>query len=155
MFFATSRKLIISALFWPAFFWTALAVHAQDATPNHERIDQLMHNLNRGHSVGQVAVSPDGRQLAWIEGARGSFEIHVAPRDDLGKFVRVTAAKKPEQHCAENEITWSPNSSSIAFFSDCADPGGQTDLYVSHVDRRPCAPRHTTQRLCGRSRVFA
>jgi dipeptidyl aminopeptidase/acylaminoacyl peptidase len=139
MFLAVSRKLFLSALFVAA----ALAVHAQDAKPGHERIEQLMQSLNRGHFVGQVAVSPDGRRLAWIEGVRGGTDIHLAPLGDLNKFVRITAAQSPEQHCAENGITWAPDSASVAFFSDCADPGDQTDLYLSKLDG--AAGRRITQ----------
>jgi len=138
MFFAASRKLIL-----PALFSLVLTVHAQDAQPSHERIEQLMHSLNRGHSVGQVAVSPDGKQLAWIEGTRGGSEIHLAPRGDLSKFVRITAARTPDQHCAEQGLTWSPDSASLAFFSDCANPGDQTDLYLSRLDG--AAARRVTQ----------
>ena len=129
MFFAASRKLILLAL-----FSLVLTVHAQDAQPSHERIEQLMHSLNRGHSVGQVAVSPDGRQLAWIEVVRGGTDIHLAPRGDLSRFVRITAAQTPDQHCSEHSLTWSPDSASLAFLSDCANPGDQTDLYLSRLD---------------------
>jgi len=110
-----------------------VAVAAAQA-PDHKHIDDVLKGLNRGRSVGQVAVSPDGKRLAWLEFGKGGIEIRVAPLDDLMKFVRVTAAAKPDMHCREGQIVWSPDAKSMAFFSDCAAPSEQTDLYVSPVD---------------------
>ena len=72
--------------------------------------------------------------MAWIEGARGGGDIRIAPLDDPKKSERVTAASKPDEHCRENGITWEPDSKALAFFSDCAEPGDQADLYLSHLD---------------------
>src|SRR5580658_7035524 len=111
---------------------------AQDAsaaqTQGRAHIDEVMKGLNRGRSVGQVAVSPDGKSLAWLQPGREGAEIRVAPLDDLTKSTRVTAAAKPEQHCREGQIVWSPDSKSLAFFSDCAKPNEQADLYLAPVD---------------------
>jgi dipeptidyl aminopeptidase/acylaminoacyl peptidase len=111
------------------------AAGAQSVDRAH--VEEVLRGLNRGHSVGQVAVSPDGRQLAWIAGGRGGGEILVAPIDDLKKTQRVTAAARPDQHCSENDLTWAPDSKALAFFSDCAGSDGQADLYLSRVDGTP------------------
>jgi dipeptidyl aminopeptidase/acylaminoacyl peptidase len=100
-------------------------------------VDEVLRGLNRGHSVGQVAVSPDGKQLAWIAGGRGGGEILVAPIDDSKKTQRVTAAMKADQKCSENDLAWEPDSKALAFFSDCASAEGQLDLYLSRVDGTP------------------
>ena len=100
-------------------------------------VEEVLRGLNRGHGVGQVAVSPDGKQLAWIAGGRGGGEILAAPRGDLKKTQRVTAATRPDQHCSENDLTWEPDSKALAFFSDCASSDGQLDLYLSRVDGTP------------------
>ena len=55
----------------------------------------------------------------------------------------MTAAAKPEQHCHEGQIVWAPDSQAIAFFSDCAQPEEQTDLYVARLDGS--AARRLTQ----------
>jgi dipeptidyl aminopeptidase/acylaminoacyl peptidase len=100
-------------------------------------VEEVLRGLNRGHSVGQVAVSPDGKQLAWITGGRGGGEILVASMADLKRTQRVTAAARPDQHCSENDLTWAPDSKALAFFSDCAGSDGQVDLYLSRVDGTP------------------
>ena len=60
----------------------------------------------------------------------------MAPLNDLTKSERVTAAAKPEQHCHEGEIAWSPDAKALAFFSDCGNSGVQSDLYLTRLDGR-------------------
>src|ERR1035438_10513687 len=133
-------SIIGAALFLCAAF-NASGALAQDAppakAPDRPSIDEVLRGLSRGRTVGQVAVSPDGMRLAWIEWATGGTEIRVAPVSDLKKSDRVTAAAKPEQHCHEGDLAWSPKSSALAFFSDCAVPGDQTDLYLSTLEAKP------------------
>jgi acylaminoacyl-peptidase len=87
--------------------------------------------------VGQVAVAPDGKRVAWIEGVRDGGDILVAPLNDLKYSQHISAAAQADQHCAENDMTWSPDAKSLAFFSDCAKPGEQADLYLSRLDGIP------------------
>jgi dipeptidyl aminopeptidase/acylaminoacyl peptidase len=104
------------------------------ASPERAHIEDVLKGLNRGRNVGQLAVSPDGKRLAWVQGGREGMEILVAPIGDLSKTERVTAAAKPDQHCREGEPAWQPDSTALAFFSDCARPGEQDDLYISRLD---------------------
>jgi dipeptidyl aminopeptidase/acylaminoacyl peptidase len=97
-------------------------------------IDEALKGLNRGRSVGQVAVSPDGKRLAWVQPGKEGVEIRVAALGDLQKSERVTAAAKTEQHCHEGELAWEPDSKALAFFSDCAKQGEQSDLYIQRFD---------------------
>ena len=116
-------------------FCSAQAQHAAPSSaPDRTQIEDVLRGLERGRSVGQVAVSPDGKRLAWIDGGRGGGKIRVAPLDDLEGSERVTAAAKPDEHCREGEIAWEPDSKALAFFSDCAHPGEQADLYLSRLD---------------------
>ena len=84
-----------------------------------------------------MAVSPDGKRVAWIEGVRDGGDILVAPFDDLKNTQHISAAAQADQHCAENGMTWAPDAKSLAFFSDCAKPGEQADLYLSRLDGNP------------------
>ena len=102
---------------------TALAQKAPSAKgPNGGRNEEALKGASRAHTVGQVAVSPDGKRLAWIQAAKDGPEIRVAPYDDLSKSERVTAAAKSDQHCHEGEIAWAPDSKSLAFFMSKARP---------------------------------
>ena len=102
--------------------------------PDHSQIEEALKGLNRGRGLGDVAVSPDGQRVAFTESARGGGEIVVARLDDIKKTERVTAATKADEHCREGHILWAPDSKSLAFFSDCANPEGQSDLYMAHFD---------------------
>ena len=122
---------------------TSLFRHAARAEDGHvlpaaarAHIEEVLRGLPRGKYVGQVAISPDGKWLAWTAGARGGEEILLAPIHNMAETHRVTAAQ-PEQSCDEGSIAWAPDSSEIAFLSDCASHGGQDDLYVSKLDGQP------------------
>ena len=60
-----------------------------------------------------------------------------APSATSDQTQRITAAPSPGNSCTESEPTWSPDSAALAFLSDCADLGGQSDLYLSHLDGNP------------------
>jgi dipeptidyl aminopeptidase/acylaminoacyl peptidase len=107
-------------------------------TPPQSQITQISAAVQSGRSIAQVAISPDGRRLAWLQ----SGVIHVAPIEDLGQDQLVTAASQ-SQSCEESDFTWSPDSNAIGFLSDCANPGEQSDLYISNLDGSP-ARRLTT-----------
>jgi dipeptidyl aminopeptidase/acylaminoacyl peptidase len=108
------------------------AVAPDQTHVDRAHIDEVLRGLNHGKGVGQVAVSPDGKRLAWIEGGRGGGEIRVAPLGDLKSSTRLTAAKA-DQHCREGELAWAPDSKAIAFFSDCGSEG-QANLFLGGLD---------------------
>lgn len=112
----------------------ALVLSAQNPRSSiAERVDQVLHSFDRGRSIGQVAVSPDGKHLAWVQGARGGGEIRLALLDKPGKSVRITAAASADQHCSEGDLTWSPDSAALAFLSDCESTNGQKNIYLAQV----------------------
>lgn len=112
----------------------ALALSAQKPQPSiAEHVDQVLRSFDRGHFIGQVAVSPDGKYLAWVQGARGGVEIRLALHSQLGKSIRVTAATSADEHCNEGELTWSPDSQALAFLSDCESTTGQKNVYLAPV----------------------
>ncbi|MGA3132548.1 MAG: S9 family peptidase [Terracidiphilus sp.] len=94
---------------------------------------QAPSSQRRALTIGHLTVSPDGKRLAWID--RG--EIRVAPLGNLDQSQRVTAAPSPDGSCTESDLAWSSDSAALAFLSDCADLGGQSDLYLSHLDGKP------------------
>jgi dipeptidyl aminopeptidase/acylaminoacyl peptidase len=111
--------------------------HAQTAPAQSTsaRLDQILSSHSRARTIAQVAVSPDGKRVAWLDAG----EIRVAPLDHFDLSQPVTAAT-PGQSCTASGFVWSPNSASIAFLSDCADPSDQpeqSNLFLSHLDGSP------------------
>jgi dipeptidyl aminopeptidase/acylaminoacyl peptidase len=137
----------------------AAPIRAQDnaapGTLDRAHVEEVLRGLNRGRNFGQVAISPDGSKLAWIEGGRGGSEIRVASPTDLSKSERITAATNADQHCREGEFVWAPDSKSFAFFSDCAGSADhQVDLYLSRLDGGP-AKRLTALKGLPQSPAFS
>jgi dipeptidyl aminopeptidase/acylaminoacyl peptidase len=116
-----------------------LPVCAQTSTPAPASASpgQTPSGQRRAQPIGQVAVSPDGKRLAWID--RGEIRVAplASPLASIDKSQRVTAAASPDGSCTESDLAWSPDSAALAFLSDCADLGGQSDLYLSHLDGNP------------------
>jgi len=143
MFFPFLRASLAVALLLSASLPALAGSSSYDPAPYRAHIEEVIQTLHRGRSVGQVAISPDGKRLAWVQGSRASSEIRVAPLGDLAKSQRVTVATSPDQRCREREIFWSPDSATLAFFSDCAQPGQQYDIYLVRPDLATPARRLT------------
>ncbi len=122
------RCAALSAVLCALSLLPACAQNSAPAPPSQRRVQ----------FIGQVALSPDGRRLAWLEHG----EIRVAPIASLDKSQRITAATSPDESCSESNIVWSPDSAALAFLSNCANLGGQSDLYLSYLDGK--SPRRLT-----------
>jgi dipeptidyl aminopeptidase/acylaminoacyl peptidase len=110
----------------------ALAV----GSPAQERVSpkstlDILQNAQAGmHGYRQVAVSPDGQYVGWVEGGgRGRASgIYLADLRMPGRQPkRVTAGGH-----SEASIAWSPNSEYLAFLSD-REGTGQLQLYSATI----------------------
>jgi dipeptidyl aminopeptidase/acylaminoacyl peptidase len=86
--------------------------------------DDVVRTLFATTTFDQAAISPDGKQVAWVENAKGGSAIQVS---EIGasKPRRITAGGQ-----SESAVAWSPDSKQIAFLSDAGKPG-QQQLYVA------------------------
>jgi dipeptidyl aminopeptidase/acylaminoacyl peptidase len=88
------------------------------STPANPRIEQLLTQLGKAQSIEAVAISPDGKQLAWVIERDDKSAIQMADVD--GSHARfVSVAAKPGT-CAESGIAWSPDSRHLAFIANCS-----------------------------------
>jgi dipeptidyl aminopeptidase/acylaminoacyl peptidase len=93
--------------------------------------------LNRVVHFERVAISPDGRQVAWVEaaptddGPSGTLRVIRVSERSGSKATRITAAKDGAFH-AEDEPVFSPDGQRLAFLSD-AEHSGQPQLYVADL----------------------
>ena len=72
----------------------------------------------------QTAISPDAKQVAWVEVTKEGSAIFVSAVTG-GAPRRVTAGGK-----SESALAWSPDSKQVAFLSDATN-AGQPQLYVA------------------------
>ncbi len=82
----------------------------------------------------QVAISPDGHRVAYVEGLRNADDsdsrnslIYIVADGGAPKRISVGPANA---RCQEKDVAWSPDGRRIAFLSDCASPK-QLQLYVA------------------------
>ena len=136
----------------------ALAVHAAIAAQSRDAvIDQTIATLLKVQSFGEVAISPDGRRVAYVNRGEGRREsgIFVAPADGSGEVLRISAAPVPAgtarpapaaegnagkaapRGAEESSIAWSPDGRELAFLSNAA---GAQQLFVASSDGRDVRP---------------
>jgi len=112
-----------------ATFLTSLCVLAQPADP---RIGTMLEELASVRPFDRVAISPDGKRIAWIEEIienrkdTGNSAIFLADAKGGTAPLRISAARP----ASERELVWSPDSASVAFLSD-REKKGQMQLYVT------------------------
>jgi hypothetical protein len=122
----------------------ALAPGAFAASPGVDpRIEQLLSELGKAQDIEAAAISPDGKQLAWVIERQGKSSIDVAAADG-SHARRISAAAKPGS-CAESDIAWAPDSRHLAFVSNCSDDLTSTkvmqnDIYLADTGQGDKAP---------------
>ena len=104
-------------------------------------IEQAIHSLGAASGFPQAVVSPDGKEVAWVEQIRnkngaetGNSAIFATTIDGKGPARKITASSGVPR--AESDIAWAPDSRQIAFLSDALKPG-QLQLYVEGGPGRP------------------
>jgi dipeptidyl aminopeptidase/acylaminoacyl peptidase len=123
-----------------------LASSAFAASPTVDpRIEHVLTELGKAQDIHAVAMSPDGRQLAWVIERQGEPSIEVAAADGSGAH-RVGAAAKPGT-CAESGIAWAPDSRHLAFVSNCSVDLTSTKVMQNVIYLADTAGRDAPARL--------
>jgi dipeptidyl aminopeptidase/acylaminoacyl peptidase len=98
--------------------------------------DDPLRSLFFVQQFGQVALSPDGKKVAWVErqidqqgAATGKHDIHVAEYEKDLKPLRITAGTGGA-HLDERDLAWSPDGNQLVFLSD-AGKKGQLEVYIA------------------------
>ncbi len=97
-------------------------------------VDNVLRSLSSVRAFQQAAISPDGKQVAWVQSER-----HEARRGTAIFVVDLAAPTRPRRisavpngNASDGQVAWSPDSKQIAFLSD-GGSGGQQQLYVAPV----------------------
>jgi dipeptidyl aminopeptidase/acylaminoacyl peptidase len=90
-------------------------------------------SLEGAHGIRQVAISPDGQRVAWVEASGASpHGIFVCALASPASTRRRITADRGGEASDEREIAWSPDSRQLAFLSNAQTPD-QLQLYVAKV----------------------
>jgi dipeptidyl aminopeptidase/acylaminoacyl peptidase len=121
-----ARNLI---LILPALFtFLSCSADAQNSS-----LDALLDSLGDAHEIRQVAISPDGQRVAWVEAGGGSPRgIFVCALKSPESTKRHISANGGNDASDEHGIAWSPDSRQLAFLSNAQTPD-QLQLYVSRI----------------------
>ena len=104
-------------------------------------VEKAIDALSAASSFGQVAISPDGKKVGWVENLRdksgaetGNSAIYATTIDGKTPARKITASSRAAR--SESDIAWAPDSWRIAFLSDAEKPG-QLQLYVERGVGQP------------------
>jgi dipeptidyl aminopeptidase/acylaminoacyl peptidase len=118
------------------------------AAPQKPSLDQVLDSLFAVREFKEVAISPDGQRVAWVESLHApngaaslNSAIHVADVAATSKPPRRITAGDGKTAYAEHDIAWSPDSSRLAFLSD---KGKQDQLELYVADARGGSARKLT-----------
>jgi dipeptidyl aminopeptidase/acylaminoacyl peptidase len=102
-------------------------------------VEALYDSLSSVHEFLQVAVSPDGRRVAWVVEdppkrglASRSSAVWVADLGQAPRPRRVTAGTTGRP-CREGDVAFSPDGKSLAFVSKCGEDGKEALWVVGSV----------------------
>ncbi|SFL13844.1 S9 family peptidase [Rhodanobacter glycinis] len=142
---------LLAAAFVPTAFADTSPTPATDP-----RIEHLLKQLDQVQHIGDVAISPDGRQLAWTMSVKDKPVIELADANGRNAHVLDVGAKLAE--CSKRDIAWSPDSRQLAFIADCSHDLTNTqpmhnDVYLADVGGK-AAPREVAS-LTGYARAMA
>lgn len=122
------RARIIALILSLLFASICATAAAQDAS-----LDAMLGSLPGAHSIRQVAISPDGQRVAWVQisgpSPHGIFVCSLASPTTTRR--RITASTS-DDIAEEDAIAWSPDSRQLAFLST-AETSDQAQLYVANV----------------------
>ncbi len=142
----TPRVAVLLLSAWMSAGATVAQQPANPGQPGHEpptppAADDQYRALLRTQQFEQVAVSPDGKRVAWVEtqidedgATTGKKDIFVASAATGEKPARISAGTS-RKHFDERDVVWSPDGRRLAFLSDAA-AAGQLELYIAPVPGR-------------------
>jgi dipeptidyl aminopeptidase/acylaminoacyl peptidase len=135
-----ARTTLLRLLCSTLLFAPALAASAQSAEPKPDpRIPAILHSLGQVKSIRETQISPDGNLVAWTVSGTGDRDgIQFAPLSNPAQIRHISAcAEGSKGH--EESLAWSPDSKTLAFFSDCT-ADHKTAVFTDDVTTPSAAP---------------
>ena len=119
-----------------------LATLVCTAASQKSSVDAVLDSLSAVHGFREVAISPDGQRVAWVEtlpeangapsGNSAIVVTSLASPSAAGRRITAGSGGPYEEH----DIAWAPDSRELAFLSNAQTPD-QLQLYVASVTGGP------------------
>jgi dipeptidyl aminopeptidase/acylaminoacyl peptidase len=104
-------------------------------------IGSVLDTLDRVKGFRETAMSPDGRYVAWVEevsAADGTTAIYMREVGAPPAEAHAILASNDGRPHHDDGLAWSPDSRTLAFFSDAGQVAGQQQMYIFNVnDQNP------------------
>jgi dipeptidyl aminopeptidase/acylaminoacyl peptidase len=100
--------------------------------PHDARVEQILSALGQATTIRETNLSPDGKTIVWAEAGRAGHGIQLAPLSDPSSAKQVTACAGGARG-EEGEAIFSPDSTKLAFFSDCT-ADHKAAIFVTSAD---------------------
>ncbi len=120
----TSRLLFAVLIVIPAWFFTCTSLFAQDQ-PVSSRAAKVLDSMPHAKRIGQVALSPDGTQLAYF--VKG--ELAVIPVSGGPSRAIAVEGKLPLR-----DVAWSADSKRLAFIADLPGEVPAAQVWIAGAD---------------------
>jgi Tol biopolymer transport system component len=118
---------------------------ARTGLNSHGSLDYAMDQIAATHKFTEVAISPDGKRVAWVEDRQEAAKsvspvsaIYVLDLSSPYATARRVTGGEGSAARDEHDLAWSPDSSGVAFLSD-REKSGQLQLYVAGAGGGPGA----------------
>jgi dipeptidyl aminopeptidase/acylaminoacyl peptidase len=125
------RRSVSAFLFAALLFLPVLAENTKSS------LDSAIDSLYSVRGFDQVAISPDGTHIAWVEhmksGANGIFVVDAHSASQPPRRILTSSDSQPQDQA---HIAWSPDSKRLAFLADAARDG-QMQLFTADLDGSP------------------
>ena len=96
---------------------------------------ELTQQLEKTVLYGDVALSPDGNSVAWVQSTAATTikELHLVGTSGKGKPTKVNLAGAADTR-KDYSPAWSPDSKSVVFFSTAGEKDEQRQLWIVNAD---------------------
>jgi dipeptidyl aminopeptidase/acylaminoacyl peptidase len=130
----------------PAKAPTHASATAAATVPAEARIRRILTRLQNVERPRGVALSPDGKKLAWIlHGNQREDRLEISDFD--GADLRQVALPQTFKKCKLRGAVWAPDSRRLAFLSNCGNGKkheSQRDIYLAAVQGEQLQARRLT-----------
>jgi dipeptidyl aminopeptidase/acylaminoacyl peptidase len=98
-----------------------------------QTMQQLTEQLAKTVLYGDIALSPDGAHVAWVQSTAASTSKQTYIRETSGKAPAISVKIPIGSKRTDSDPAWAPDSKTLAVFSS-ADEGAQRQLWIVKTD---------------------